>query len=191
LELGIRRLARAHVISLRGPAKHLLIEGDCLVDATRAQFRPPKRVGLAYRHLAVHRATLPGRDDGAAGILEGGHPSLVTDVEWRRHHLPARGLHLLGQAIDIIGGNVDRPRGRYLFIDATTSYLPGESVFFTLVQGESVLDLHGRVHHRMASLAVSPPGLIRRHRGSPVWPLRHRRGLLLAKLASYWARRGS
>src|SRR5207302_2310678 len=37
LELGIGRVIRPHVIGLRGPAEYLLIEGNRLVDAARAE----------------------------------------------------------------------------------------------------------------------------------------------------------
>src|SRR5438552_2197418 len=112
LEFRVRRLVRTHRLRLWAPAKHLLVEGDRLLDAPRAELGPAERVGIAHRHLTVHRATLPGRDDRATGILEGGHPALVSHVERRRNDLSTRGLYLLGQGVDIIGGDIDRPRGR-------------------------------------------------------------------------------
>ena len=112
LELGIWRLPRAHVIGLRGPAKYLLVERNRLVDAARAELRPAERVRFSDGEAARHGLRLPRGDDGAGRILEGAHATLVAHVEGWRHHLSTRGLHLLGEAIDVVSADVDRPRRR-------------------------------------------------------------------------------
>src|SRR5207253_5072864 len=112
LEFRVWRLDRTHRLRLGAPATHLLIEGDRLLDAPGAELGPAERIGVPHRHRAIHRASLPGRDHRTAGVLKARHPALDSHVEWRCHDLSTRGLYLLGQGVDTVSCDIDRPRGR-------------------------------------------------------------------------------
>src|SRR5581483_8594261 len=110
LELGVG-LALAEGRRLRRPAEDLLVERHRAVEAARAELGPAEGAGYALHPEAVHHARLPGRDEGAAGVLVDGHRPLRADLHPGHDHGAARLLDLLAGGRGGGGADVDRPRG--------------------------------------------------------------------------------
>src|SRR5450756_748379 len=105
LELRVRRLTLAHLPRGVGPAEHVAVERDGLLDAARVELGPTERVWPAGGE-AAHAQRLPRRDERSGGILEHGHAALVGDIERRRDNRAAAGLYLGGQILGVVGADV-------------------------------------------------------------------------------------